>query len=216
MARKQTTAQVQKAIGMAGGLIEGRVPHPPYRPYHHIAPDIAFVVFGMPTPQGSKKIAGKRLIESAKGLDSWREAIRLQARKAVLKKEDWQGAITQPVIIQATFTMPHTEASKKRGDVFHASAPDLDKLQRALGDAISPQPVPPSVGKGFAQNARKRLREEARVQARKFSILADDALIVSWESAKVYEGETVDALAAPGVVVEVWRAGRLDEDGGGR
>lgn len=207
-----TTAEIQKLAGRAGAVIAGKVIHADYTT-ELIDPEIAFVVYGDPSPQGSKKHIGKgRLVEASKSLPAWRKAVREQAKLAVLNKgSDWAGAIDEPVLIEVVFTFPHSAASLKRGDTYFQNAPDLDKLQRAIGDAISPVPLKVGTGKGLPPAEVEKLKEKLREEAKEFTVLNNDSCIVAWHAKKVYVGATTDALRHPGVSIEVWRLSRLHE-----
>lgn len=208
--KKITTKEVQAAAGRTGAVISGRVEHTDYDTAA-ILPAISFVTFGMPAPQGSKKHVGNgRLVETSALLPAWKEAVRAQAHSAVASIEGWGGAINEPVLIQAVFTFPHSAASRKRGDIYYTNMPDLDKLQRAIGDAISPQPPKLSATKNMPAEKAKRVREELKEEAKKYAVLADDSCIIAWHSKKVYTEATSDALKHPGVVIEVWRMSDLN------
>lgn len=121
------------------------------------------VIPGNPQPQGSKtRGANGAMYEANRRLKPWRAHAITQLRAA------WAGEpITHGVHVTARFVYArpksHYGTGRNAGIVkpsapyYKASAPDLDKLQRALGDALT--------------------------QA---GILRDDALIVAWNSAKVY------------------------------
>ena len=207
-----TTKEIQAIAGRSGAVLSGRVVHADYDT-KMIDPEIAFVVFGAPAAQGSKKhIGGGRLVETSKALAPWREAIREQAKLAIIHKgEDWKGPINESVLIEVVFTFAHSAASKKRGDVYYQNTPDLDKLQRAVGDAISPVPLKPGVAKGLAPTAAQKLKDELKEKANQYSILANDSCIVAWHGKKVYAESTSDALRFPGVSIEVWRMSALHE-----
>jgi len=119
-------------------------------------------------------------------------------------------AITEPVVVAATFSMPNTEAATKRGDTFLTNTPDVDKLMRALGDSLVPRHIPNSEFKGLPGAVAKRLRAQAMQEARRHTVLHDDNLIVGWtHSVKMYAGSTQYTPRDPGVLVEVWRADDL-------
>ena len=113
-----------------------------------------FRAYGNPRPQGSKRHVGNnRFIEASAGLKDWREAVarsifERQAETSFVRFEE-------PVIVTAVFLMAKP-ASVKR--LWPSVAPDLDKLQRGLGDAMS-------------------INSE---------LLADDSLIVEWRATKLY------------------------------
>lgn len=97
---------------------------------------IAFRVPGLPIAQGSKSYKGHRggkpiLVESAKGLDKWRDDVELMARRATGYSRPM---LDEPVlvIVEFTFKAPKTRA----GAIRHATMPDVDKLARAVLDAL--------------------------------------------------------------------------------
>lgn len=118
-----------------------------------------------PAPQGSKRYvggnraSGGRFIEASKKLEPFRMAIG-QAVQDYFKDHPEAETVTEPVEIEATFIMPKGKTIKR---LWPSVAPDLDKLQRALGDSISLDRY--CDGK---------------------PLLADDALIVMWHSQKIY------------------------------
>lgn len=207
-----TTAEIQKEAGAKGAIIGGRVIHNDFDT-ESVVPDIAFVVYGLPAPQGSKKLVGpRRLVETSAALEPWRKAVRAQAKESILHKEDWDTAIDEEVMIRVVFTFPHSGASQKRGDEYHSIAPDLDKLQRAIGDAISPAPLKKGITKGLSEAEAKKKRDELKAEALEYCVLADDKYIVGWHSKKVYVDATSDALHYPGAAIEVWRVSRFGND----
>jgi crossover junction endodeoxyribonuclease RusA len=115
-----------------------------------------FRVYGRPAPQGSKKFVGNgRFIEASKYLKPWREAI----SKAIFERFAEAGEVvkfTEPVIVSAVFIIPKPVSVK--GRAWPSKMPDLDKLQRALGDALETDT----------------------------GLLESDSLIVRWEASKVY------------------------------
>ena len=93
-----------------------------------------FRVDGIPRPQGSKKhVGGGRFIESSKYLPEWRKAVVGAAREAH-EGEPLQCAVT----VEAVFVFPRPKSLKSNQEAPpHTSAPDTDKLQRAVGDALT-------------------------------------------------------------------------------
>lgn len=119
----------------------------------------AFTLFiiGHPATQGSKKgfLRGKKIVmvEMDPKLPAWRKAT---IEAALILGPDWtplDGALEAT----ATFYLPRPKASSF-GD-FPAGPPDLDKLQRALGDALT--------------------------QAK---VIHDDARIIRWVAEKFWDG----------------------------
>lgn len=112
-----------------------------------------FHVTGHPATQGSKKAfkRGKKvvLVEMDPKLPAWRQAVKDAAEVTRGALDPLDGALT--VIVD--FFMP-APAKSKFGDK-PAGPPDLDKLQRAVGDALTAS-----------------------------GIIADDARIVRWVAQK--------------------------------
>ncbi|MEY8565172.1 RusA family crossover junction endodeoxyribonuclease [Corynebacteriaceae bacterium 7-707] len=91
-----------------------------------------FFVPGTPRPQGSKRhVGGGRMVEQSKHLPAWRQALIVAARFA-----HHGDPITGPVTVRAEFVFPRPKSLKDRPAPPHTSAPDTDKLQRAVGDAL--------------------------------------------------------------------------------
>lgn len=94
-------------------------------------------VEGRPFPQGSKSYKGHRggkpiLVESSNGVGPWRAKIAVEARR--------RGGMLDPVPIGATvdFVMPRPkQAPKRRPTPPAVKRPDLDKLVRAVFDALT-------------------------------------------------------------------------------
>lgn len=105
---------------------------------------VSFRVEGNPTPQGSKDYKGLRggkpvLIESSDAkLRPWRQAVAYAGRRAMGRR----GPINGPVEVSVTFRLARPRSHfGARGLLPSAPAwpavkPDLDKLTRALGDAL--------------------------------------------------------------------------------
>jgi len=102
--------------------------------------EIEFRVLGLPIAQGSKNQFGG---ESSKFLKPWRNDIKVAAFEQMNGEPPWAG----PVQLRATFVFPrpqsHYRTGKRAGEVkanapgWKTSAPDLDKLMRAIGDAMT-------------------------------------------------------------------------------
>ena len=91
-------------------------------------------VRGLPRPQGSKNAyqRGGRiiLVESAKGLQAWRELIGLEYQVAKLPYHAKPMAVT----VDLLFCLPQIKRPKLR---YPTVKPDADKLARACLDALS-------------------------------------------------------------------------------
>lgn len=92
-------------------------------------------VEGKPESQGSMRIYNGRIVHSAgRGLRAWRDKIANQVNEALLAIQQpvWDG----PVTLDLTFYLPMT--SKTQVDrAAHIKRPDLDKLARAVLDALT-------------------------------------------------------------------------------
>jgi Holliday junction resolvase RusA-like endonuclease len=119
---------------------------------------LEFSVPGIPIPQGSKTRWGS---EDNPHTKPWRETV---AREAVEASPD--GPFLGPVAVRVDFVFPRPKAHYRSGryaavlrddaPVWVTRAPDLDKLQRAIGDALA----------GF--------------------LVRDDAQIAAWDTRKLY------------------------------
>jgi crossover junction endodeoxyribonuclease RusA len=97
---------------------------------------ISFQVHGLPIPQGSTRawvVNGKPIItSSAKGLTTWRRLV-ADVAQDFAPKEPWEG----PVGIELHFGIPKPKSAPKRKRVWPDKRPDLDKLTRAVLDALT-------------------------------------------------------------------------------
>jgi crossover junction endodeoxyribonuclease RusA len=103
---------------------------------------VRFRVDGLPIAQGSKRHVGRGiLVESAKGLEPWRKAIKEAAGKA--HPITLTGALE--VRVQFFFPRPQSHRGtgrnagrlKESAPTHHLHYPDLDKLLRALFDGLT-------------------------------------------------------------------------------
>jgi Holliday junction resolvase RusA-like endonuclease len=94
---------------------------------HHI------LVTGTPAAQGSKKhVGGGTMVETSKNLPRWRKAVIEAAKNS--HGPDWEpldGCLT----VNLTIWLARPKTTKFKDEP--AGAPDLDKLQRAVGDALT-------------------------------------------------------------------------------
>lgn len=124
---------------------------------------VRFTVYGTPAPQGSKQRTKWGMREASPRLLPWREAIVGQIVRDGLQNT----LLAVPVLVRASFlfTRPKSHYGTIKGQPYlkgnapeyKTSDPDLDKLQRSLGDAL-------------AQGG----------------VLLDDNLIVRWDTVKRY------------------------------
>jgi crossover junction endodeoxyribonuclease RusA len=105
---------------------------------------IQFTVYGLPVPQGSKKVIGKNVIEMADArLRSWRQDVANAARTAM----EGASPYIEPVDVRLMFWLPrpqghfgtgrNAEKLKPSAPIAPAVHPDLDKLTRAVLDALT-------------------------------------------------------------------------------
>ncbi len=131
IARKssETLAPVAEAVPAAGAL-------PLETQTIHTDTVIRFEVRGLPIPQGSTRawvLHGKPVItSSAKGLTTWRRLVADVAQNHA-PREPWEG----PVGIELHFGLPKPKSAPKRRRVWPDKRPDLDKLTRAVLDALT-------------------------------------------------------------------------------
>jgi crossover junction endodeoxyribonuclease RusA len=125
---------------------------------------VGFTVYGTPQQQGSKRPIGRGIgIEANKNLKPWRaEALAAAREVKTIDGPMFAGPVT--VTMHAYFPHPKSHYGTGRNadklkDVsgWYASAPDLDKLQRAVGDVLSQS-----------------------------QLIQDDRLIVAWHAYKRY------------------------------
>lgn len=110
-------------------------------------------VAGHPAPQGSKRHVGRGiLVESSKAVGPWRQTVALHAQHAA------DGLLAGPLALSVDFVMPRPISAPKRSTPPAVKRPDVDKLARAILDALT--------GIWFADDsaivdlhARKRLAE---------------------------------------------------------
>ena len=108
---------------------------------------IVICVYGTPAPQGSKVHVGNgRMIESSKKVGPWREDVKLAALRALDETPSWDRhhALVQ---LHVTFTLARPAFHFRTGKAAHllrpgapplpGLKPDLDKLLRSTGDALT-------------------------------------------------------------------------------
>lgn len=102
---------------------------------------LKFDVIGTPAPQGSKRHVGNGfMVESSKANAPWRSAVASKAREAAIDSGLTE-PLTGPLILEVTFrhAMPKSRNKTTRaiGTAVKTTAPDLDKLVRSVGDALT-------------------------------------------------------------------------------
>lgn len=144
-----TTSATGGAERVSGGLGGFEGANGPHR-------ELRVIIVGHPATQGSKKafVRGKKvvLVEMDEKLPEWRAAVTKAATTAAGPNwKPWDG----PVSVRGTIRLPAPKKSRF-GD-HPAGPPDLDKLQRAIGDALT--------------NSK---------------VITDDARIVHWDIRKIW------------------------------
>jgi crossover junction endodeoxyribonuclease RusA len=123
-------------------------------------------VAGRPAPQGSKRHVGRGvMIESSRAVKPWREDIRQAMLRTVIGLAGdpiSRKLITDPtsaVVVKLVFVMPRPTATPKRRTPAAVKRPDLDKLVRAVFDAIGSAGVWADDSQVVTVHAHKRLAE---------------------------------------------------------
>ncbi|MGO3884713.1 MAG: RusA family crossover junction endodeoxyribonuclease [Mycetocola sp.] len=99
--------------------------------------EVSFFVPGVPVPQGSMKgyVVGGRAVlvhNNAEKLKPWRAQVAKAAREAMFGRPVIDQHV--PVTVGMVFVLPRPKTVRRP---LHVVKPDLDKLQRAIGDALT-------------------------------------------------------------------------------
>jgi Holliday junction resolvase RusA-like endonuclease len=108
------------------------------------APGMAFIVYGLPVPQGSKRIFRGNVVDmQSERLRTWRQDVAGAAKEAMVGTSPY----AEPVDVRLTFWLPRPQAHfgtgrnsdklKPSAPLAPAKMPDLDKLCRAVLDAMT-------------------------------------------------------------------------------
>ena len=121
---------------------------------------IDLLVEGTPIPQGSFRHVGNgRIISANPKLNTWRDTIATQ-----IAQQTHHRLIDAPIRLQLVFTLPRPKSVSIGRRAVPTTKPDLDKLVRAVMDAISLE--------------------------RYCQILKDDSLVTDLHAAKRYADHT--------------------------
>ena len=98
---------------------------------------VSFEVTGVPQPQGNKTVYNGHVVEGRRpaareAFKSWRGAVTDAARAACAEHGPFPDG---PLHLQLTFWMPKPSTARKR-EVWCWKLPDIDKLERAVLDAL--------------------------------------------------------------------------------
>lgn len=142
---------------------------------------VRFDVLGLPVQQGSHKAVGRgkhsQIIETAKGHAAWRTDVANEARAAAMRAGLRQ-PLDGPLSLHVTFRFPcptsrpkahRLEAATDRGAP-KTTTPDLDKLVRCIGDALT---------------ASGLIRDDARI----WDLVARKVETTGWTGADILIGE---------------------------
>lgn len=100
---------------------------------------VAFFVPGIPAPQGSKKYVGNGImVESSKKVKPWRAAVGHEAMVAMAGRVIFEGPVSVHIVFHFPRPKGHFRSSGavKPGREWHVQKPDIDKLERAVFDAM--------------------------------------------------------------------------------
>jgi crossover junction endodeoxyribonuclease RusA len=88
---------------------------------------------GRPAAQGSKRhVGGGRLVEQSKAVAPWRTLVSWHVA------QKWtEGPLDGPVRVVLMFVMPRPSSTSKRLTPPAVKRPDIDKMQRAILDALT-------------------------------------------------------------------------------
>lgn len=93
-----------------------------------------FTAYGIPRPQGSKRPIGKgRYVEASKYLLQWRETVAAAAMVAHGPRPPHKNGCEG----RLTFYFPLPKTHPERAGLPYLNTPDLDKLERAVGDSLT-------------------------------------------------------------------------------
>ncbi|WP_331759122.1 RusA family crossover junction endodeoxyribonuclease [Streptomyces anulatus] len=96
---------------------------------------LTFTVIGTPITQGSVDVPAPGVVKYSRELREWRRHINAAARQAC--GATWEPA-NCPLVMSAVFTLPRPKSAPKSRAIHAATKPDVDKLIRAVQDALSP------------------------------------------------------------------------------
>ncbi|WP_137726345.1 hypothetical protein [Prescottella subtropica] len=160
------------------------------------------VAAGKPVTQGSMRAVAVGVIRHENGaqLHAWRDTITREALR--VGGVDW-ASIDGPVRLSVALTVPAptrpnasaVETVDGRGTprVAPMTTPDVDKLLRAVQDALSPRD-------------NRKSGESVKTRDRRFKLLTDDARIVDSAAVKTYPAPAHThpwALPWPGAVIRI-------------
>lgn len=102
------------------------------------ATSVSFTVHGAPQAKGSTRAFMPKgakypvVTSTNRNVASWEHLIRAEAQRHVLS-----GMLTDAVCVQALFVLPRPKRLRRGVESPHITRPDVDKLARALNDALT-------------------------------------------------------------------------------
>ncbi|MFF1712173.1 RusA family crossover junction endodeoxyribonuclease [Streptomyces sp. NPDC058268] len=120
-ARPRIAAAKEAAVGSLGDLPERC---------------LTFTVIGTPVTQGSVATPAPGVVKYSPQLRAWRRQVNAEA--AQVCGRSWEPA-NCPLVMSAVFTLPRPTSAPKTKALHAAAKPDIDKLIRAIQDALSPK-----------------------------------------------------------------------------
>jgi crossover junction endodeoxyribonuclease RusA len=117
-------------------VVDAEIVEPMTKPAASLQTDVVveFFVPGKPAPQGSKRHVGRGImVESSREVGPWRERVALAAHQAMHRLPVITGAVT----LALTFVLLRPKSTPKRRTPAATKRPDVDKLARAVLDAIT-------------------------------------------------------------------------------
>lgn len=93
---------------------------------------------GKPAAQGSKRHVGNGiLVEQSKAVAPWRTSVAWHASQAMHAAQDMPAPLTGALVVELEFVMPRPTSAPKRSTPHAVKRPDIDKMQRAIFDALT-------------------------------------------------------------------------------
>ena len=109
---------------------------PPSTDRHAAPGDLRFLVSGRPRPQGSKTSRNGRVLDANSRSRPWRDVVVAGAAQAMAATQSapFLGAVHVDVLFR--FAKPSTTSGARAHLPFTSGTPDVDKLLRAVLDAL--------------------------------------------------------------------------------
>lgn len=141
---------------------------------------LSFFVPGRAVPQGSKRHVGRGvMVEMGKDLHPWRESVRWECRRAAGTGKVYPEGV--PVSVVLEFVLPRPKAAPKRTTPAATKRPDIDKLERAILDALGSSGVWHDDAQVTKLTARKRLATIEEIPGVHITISPDTLIVANTE-----------------------------------